>query len=826
MTTKLIDNMNLNCAVKLLRYDDLPTTSNNEAAVSVLSNNADISNQPIAEMKRSSRISRKRTKPRIEDDNQSENVKKKKCMIKKPQTNKTESGKTDTPPKEPKKNKTQGSSVKFNDDFSEISNTMTCPISFIDDDDDDEEITPKKGSSKPAKFKISKSIIAVKKKPIVLDVNNDNSINAVTKTDNSAVPSKSPKTKTLKSITSNRKKPVLSNVSKNNSFSELEESNNDISTKAPKNKTPKSNTSNKKKSMTNNTNNVDKLHELQVNQVQLIENFVTPEVPKSKTSKSIVSNKKKPVVNTINKNGTINDHETSNKIEIPRKRARTSLKKEKCQKPDFENKFNNEDNLEQTPNSGKICKELYTDEELNLFQNFEDDTMMVRSTDNPAKIKKKWSDEWSGGKLVKNISKSGNEELSNDSTLNVNNYKTVKRIPKTQKSKNSNSKKVKTKMLDQLNPEDSFLVYTSITDSDNTDKSSLNVPVVQNDGISITFNIPLEESIPAVCNDAVSNPVYNTSSSVTLSNNVSLIPTTVTDNSFSNKSVQQSHLSTLEPISDSDYLSVSTISPENTEMSYGMAILSEAISRQCRESANQQLKKKSPEPDTIDIQSCTKKANNTSRPQVPSAMVSPQRVVKNMSKKVLKYSPELCLQSVESELESHSEYEIQLLSKRFNIPINSLRKTVVDEPLSVFRKKYSKSVTPSMVTISPIVKDADSKSGLNLFNYISGNIDVEYKLEPIREGAAYETNNLKDLMLELSKTMPSWSLSIVTNPPRYVISQMSIGKYGVPSANKCIVLDRTFRASVYINQSLEHKFSKRYTTATEIVNLIKELNSI
>jgi len=81
-------------------------------------------------------------------------------------------------------------------------------------------------------------------------------------------------------------------------------------------------------------------------------------------------------------------------------------------------------------------------------------------------------------------------------------------------------------------------------------------------------------------------------------------------------------------------------------------------------------------------------------------------------------------------------------------------------------------------------------------------------------------------MLELSKTMPSWSLSIVTNPPRYVISHMSIGTYGVPIANKCIVLDKMFRASVYINQSLEHKLSKRYTTATEIVNLIKELNSI
>ncbi|XP_060849260.1 uncharacterized protein DDB_G0287625-like [Rhopalosiphum padi] len=823
MTTKLIDNMNLNCAVKLLRYDDLPT-SNNEAVVSVLSNNADTGNQSSADVKRSVRISRKRTKPNIEDSNQSENVKKKKCMTKKPQLMiKIESGKTtDTPHKEQNKNKIQdSSSVKsnesylINDDLSVISNATPCSNNFIDD----EETTSIQSSSKPLKFKISKSIIAVKKKPVIHDVNKDNPINEVAKTENSVGTFKSPKTKTLKSITSNKKKPILSNVSKNNTSYELEESNNDNSTKAPKIKTPKSNTSNKKKSMTNNVNNVDQLDELQVN-----DNCVKPQASNSKTSKLIVSNRKKPAVNSININGATDEHETSNKIEIPRKRSRTSIKKEKCQKSDFDNICNNEVNLEQSQNSGNICETLYTDEALKLSQNFDDDTMMLRGN-KPPKIKKIWSDEWSGDKLFKILPKSSNEEFSNDSTLDVNNCKTVKRIPKTQKSKNSNCKKVKTKVFEQLDPTNSPLIYTSSTDCDNIDRSSINVPVVQNDGISITFNIPLNDSIPAVCNEAVSEPiVYNTLSSGTLSN-ISIIPTTGIESSFSNKNVQQSHLSTLEPISDSDYLSVSTISPENTEMSYGMAILSEAISRQCRESANQNLKKKTPEPETIEVQSCPKKANSTPRPQVPSAMVSPQRVIKNMSKKVLKYSPGLCLQSVENELESHSELEIQLLSKRFDIPINTLRRTVVDEPLSVFQKKYSKSVTPSMVTISPIVKDADSKSGLNL-NYVSGNIDVEYKLEPIREGVAYEKNNLKDLMLELSKTMPSWSLSIVTNPSRYIISQMSIGKYGVPNANKCIVLDRMFRASVYINQSLEHKLSKRYTTATEIVNLIKELNSM
>ncbi|XP_025199837.1 M-phase inducer phosphatase-like [Melanaphis sacchari] len=731
MTSKLTEHMNLNCAVKLLRYDDPPAT-NNGAVVSVLPNNADISNQPIAEIKRSSRISRKRTKSIVEDSNESENVKKKKCMTKKqPQLNKIESEKTDTPQKEQKRSKIQNSSSRkshkrrlIDDEQNAMSNNSFFSNRYLGDDG----TTPMKRT----KFKISKSIIAVKKKPVIHDINNDNPTNEVAKT------------KTLKSITSNKQKFELNNVSKNNTSYELEESNNSILTKVHKNKTPKSNTSNKKKSVVN-----------------------------------------------VNKNGTTNEHETSNNIEIPKKRSRNSSKKEKSQRPDFDNMHLNEDNLKQTQDSDKIRKTLDTEEKLKLSQNFDNDTMMLKSNEKPPKIKKKWSEEWSGDKSF------NNEEFSNDSTLNVNSCKTVKRIPKTQKSKNSNSKKAKTKTLEQLNPKDSLLTYSSITSCDNTDKSSFKVPVDQNNGISITFKIG--SPIPSV---------YNTQYSETLSN--SMIPTTGTN---------------LQPISDSDYLSVSTISPENNEMSYGMAILSEAISRQCRELANENLKKKSPDPDTIETQSCPNKAKSTSRPQVPSAMVSPQRVIKSMSKRIPKYPPGLCLPSVENESESLCEHEIKLISKRFDIPINSLRRTVIDEPLSVFRKKYSKSVTPSMVTISPIVKDADSKSGLNL-NYISGNIDVEYKLEPIREGAAYEKTNLKDLMLELSKTMPSWSLSIVTNPPRYVISQMSIGKYGVPNANKCIVIDRMFRASVYINQSLEHKLSKRYTTATEIVNLIKELNSI
>ncbi|XP_022164624.1 uncharacterized protein DDB_G0284459-like [Myzus persicae] len=811
MTTKLINNMNLNCAVKLLRYDDLPTSNNEDVLVA--------DNQANAEVKRSGRISRKRTKPNIE------NVKKKNCMIKKPKLSKLEPGKTDTLQQETKNTNIQDSSIKstesylINDDLSETSGSTVCTVNSIDN----KAKTSTRWSTKPkpVKFKISKSIIAVRKKPLIPDVNKDKPFNDIVKADTFVAPLKSSKTKTPKDNTSNRKKPVLSNVSKNNTSSELEESNSIMSIKTPKNKSPKSTTP-KKKSMNNVIINAETQHELEMN-----DNFAVPEAPKSKTPKSIVSNKKKPLLNSTKRIGITFDHETSNKIEIPRKRSRASLKKEKCQKPDYDSMFNNEDSLNQTQDLGLISRALCSNEGLKLSQNSVDSTMMLRSNNKPPKIKKKWSEEWSGDKLSTNILKANNEEFSSELTLDVN---SKKKISKTQKSKTPNCKKVKTKLLEEFDPKSTFYYYTPIPAYDDMNKSSINVPVVHtNDNITFSYHIPLQESIPAVCNDAVpesvgavgvSNTQFSESSS-----NVSITLTTGTENTFSNNSNQQSHLSTLESISDPDYLSVPMISTENPEMSYGMAILSEAISRQCRELDNEKIKKKSPEPpDIIEKQPSPMKEISTSQSQMPSGEALPQRVIKDFKNKIAKRtSKKFASKSVKNELESRIEHEINILSKRFDIPTNYLMKTVVEEPLSVFHTTYSKSVTPSMVEISPI--DVKAHSGLNV-NYVSGNIDVKYKLEPIREGAAYEKKNLKDLMLELSKTMPSWSLSIVTNPPRYVISHMSIDKYGVPTANKCIVLDRTFRASVYINQSLEHTLCKRYTTATEIVNLIKELNSI
>ncbi|CAI6349282.1 unnamed protein product [Macrosiphum euphorbiae] len=169
--------------------------------------------------------------------------------------------------------------------------------------------------------------------------------------------------------------------------------------------------------------------------------------------------------------------------------------------------------------------------------------------------------------------------------------------------------------------------------------------------------------------------------------------------------------------------------------------------------------------------------------------------------------------------------QVTLVSNRFNVPPDTLRNIIEKESVPVFREKYSDVVTMSMVTVSPVVSMTDK--GKRKWGWNSdGAASVQYKIEPIRESVAYEKTNLKDTMEEISKSMPSWSLSVVADPPRYVISHMSIETYGTPFADKAVVLDRHFRASVYIDQRLEYKYCKRYTTAPEIVNLIKQLDAI
>jgi len=172
---------------------------------------------------------------------------------------------------------------------------------------------------------------------------------------------------------------------------------------------------------------------------------------------------------------------------------------------------------------------------------------------------------------------------------------------------------------------------------------------------------------------------------------------------------------------------------------------------------------------------------------------------------------------------SQLERQVCFFSKHFNIPIEEFKKNIVDRSLSVLRNKYCASVTSDMLRISPVVIHDDSIANITDAHKI---INISYKIKPIKMSVACEKTNLKDLMNEVSKTMPSWSLSIVSNPQRYVISHMSIDMYCMPTINKVIVLDRYFRALVYINSCLKHDYCKRYETAAQIVKLITDLDDI
>lgn len=196
------------------------------------------------------------------------------------------------------------------------------------------------------------------------------------------------------------------------------------------------------------------------------------------------------------------------------------------------------------------------------------------------------------------------------------------------------------------------------------------------------------------------------------------------------------------------------------------------------------------------------------------------------SPEVISCSPEIVTVPVMSTktVDSHDQpsssetfdRQVLLLSKRFNIPVKTLKHKIIKESLPIFRKNFSEMVTPSMLTVSPIVK----------VNFEQDNFIADYKIEHIRHSAAYEKNNLKNLMDELSKTMPSWCLAITLQPRRFVIACMSIGPFGVPTLNKSIVLDKHFRALVYINNCLEYKYCKFYQSASEIIILIKDLNNL
>lgn len=877
--------------VKLLRYDE-SIKSNNESVNSVSSNittKIDMNNQSV-EVKRSSRRPRKRTFQRVteDDDDHIDNIKKKKCMGKKPQFSKTEPAKPIVPQKDTKKPKspfiirikppTENSLI--NSDIKKLSDTVSSSI-CVNDETADSMHSP----LKTPQNKRTKSINLIKKNILANNVDEDDTSNESEKNEK-LVPLKMPKGKVSKSSISIKKSPVY-NVHKDNLSNELVKNDNFPSSKSPKNKLSKSNIPAKKRFLVNDVHkeSISKEDVIYDNTVSLKStknksksnygkksfavnsanknnvsiDFEESDMTPSKTLKNKSSTKstikKRPIMNNIKKNDMNIEVEEKSDACISQKRGRPSLKKGQLANTNVSHICNDEIDSKHTTNMVTVLDKLYNVPKPELSKDPNDNMMMLRSNNKPPKIKKKWSEEWSGDKLLNNVLKFNNDDHLGGPKIDLNTCsKTIKKVMKTPKSKSSNYKKVKTKMLEKLdkNTNDSFSIKDNTSVYKDMSNTLGNISGTGNQDHLITTNIPFTES-RAVSNDVITEPdnskiitdvpfVCNETESIN-SSEVTTEPTACTESSsqfieipttteLSNNVVsyennQPSNLITSESIFDPTCSSYPMGYSESAEISYGIAILSEAISRQCRESNEESVKTKSSEQDINEIQSSSKKNNSSSRSQVPSAMVSPQRVNehKNKSKKVVKYSSVSCEPSVQTDKETRAEREILLLSKRFNIPIESLRKTVIEEPLSVFHKKYSESITPSMITISPIVKDVETKTKPST-NYLSGNLDVEYKVEPIREAAAYEKTNLKDLMQELTKTMPSWSLSIVTNPSRYVISNMSINTYGVPFANKVIVLDKLFRASVYINQSLEHTYCKPYTTATEIVNLIKELNSL
>lgn len=224
-----------------------------------------------------------------------------------------------------------------------------------------------------------------------------------------------------------------------------------------------------------------------------------------------------------------------------------------------------------------------------------------------------------------------------------------------------------------------------------------------------------------------------------------------------------------------------------------------------------------------------KNMNSTVPSNVSSDIVTLNHVKKStLPNIVINNTSESSKPSVEIKMQSRFEEQLKLIKKRFNFDTKMIEDNVLEQSLAVLHREYSSSITPSMLMISPIILPKNCNSNLNA-NFVnnsqkSQNSKHLYTIELLRESKAYEQTNLMDLMAELVKTMPAWNVHIVSNPSKYVITHMAIDEYNVPFANKVIVLDKNFRASVYINGCLDFKYCKPYTTATEIINLIKDLN--
>jgi len=304
------------------------------------------------------------------------------------------------------------------------------------------------------------------------------------------------------------------------------------------------------------------------------------------------------------------------------------------------------------------------------------------------------------------------------------------------------------------------------------------------------------------------------STSTTQRSTSSTLPITFTEvpyNESANENCSQSHLMTFESMNNSNYSPIA-----KSEINYEVD-MSEDINLQCNEPINNTTTM-SVEKNAIEERS-PKQTNSSPYSKCPSAKVALPKSQANILKEEIERLSEIYKQSIESEPQSRIHHEVFLLSKRFDIPIDTLKKMVIDDPLHIFQSELSASITSSMITVSPIIETKTK-------NEITGSLDVQYKVENIAKSEPFAKTNLIDLMAELSKTLPSWSLCIVADPPRYVISHMSMNKYDIPILSKSIVLDKHFNAYVYINRCLEHSYCKRCVNAADIINLILEINSL
>lgn len=121
--------------------------------------------------------------------------------------------------------------------------------------------------------------------------------------------------------------------------------------------------------------------------------------------------------------------------------------------------------------------------------------------------------------------------------------------------------------------------------------------------------------------------------------------------------------------------------------------------------------------------------------------------------------------ALQSQLESH-ECVIRFLSKCFGIPMKTIKNVIINEFYSVFHGKYTNErVTSNTKTVWPTVvtnNDVDARPERSV--KVANKTFKKNTIKPIRrKNPDCEKNILQDAMEELSKTMPSWNLSIDRN---------------------------------------------------------------